>query len=143
MGDLIYPHPLPTTATLKKYGLTSLEWLQLYNSHMGRCGICGRSFEGIRVNIDHVHVRGWKKMAPEERKRHIRGLLCYNCNKFMVMRGITSEKLYKGWQYMRAFETRITPQSLIEQKGKGLTDKPNHATKQEAPQRTRRRPKQP
>lgn len=98
---------MPAASTLKKYGLSLPDWIELFNRKNGCCHICGRSFEGRRANIDHVHVRGWKKMAPEQRRGYIRGLLCYQCNKFMVMRGITSEKLYQGWQYMRAYEVRV------------------------------------
>lgn len=108
--DMSYPAiSFPTPTTLRKYGLSKMEWLELYRKQKGQCGICHRDFQvGHRINVDHEHVRGWKKMAPSERKEHIRGLLCYTCNKFMVMRGVTSMKLYNGWQYMRAYEVRVT-----------------------------------
>ena len=114
----LVPITLPTKVTLKKYGLTTVEWLEIFRSQNGCCGICGKPFEaGKRINIDHLHVRGWKDMLPERRKTYIRGLLCYTCNRFMLMRGVNSEKLYKGWQYMRNWEVRLTPEKLAAQSG--------------------------
>lgn len=105
--DIVWEDRLPRDVTLKKYGLSVVDWIELYTRHNGCCHICGRSFHGIRANVDHEHVRGWKQMPPEERKLHIRGLLCYTCNKFMMMRGITSDKLFRGYQYMRGWEVRV------------------------------------
>ncbi len=99
---------LPTEQTLHKYGLTMGEWIDLYNKKNGCCHICGRSFKDIRANIDHEHVKGWNKMAPAQRKQYVRGLLCYQCNKFMVMRGVNAMKLWDAWLYMRAWEVRVT-----------------------------------
>lgn len=126
---------LPTDATLKKYGLLPLEWADLYNKRNGCCHICGRKFEdGKRVNVDHEHVKGWKHMEPHERKQFIRGLLCYTCNKFMIMKGMTSDKLWKGYLYMRSYEVRITAHSLEQQElltknvKKRRTNKPTKTT---------------
>ena len=105
--DLVYEDHLPSQVTLKKYGLSVVDWVELYTRKNGCCHVCGRSFHGIRANIDHEHVRGWKQMTPAQRKQHIRGLLCYTCNKFMMMRGITSDKLLRGYQYMRGWEVRV------------------------------------
>lgn len=108
VGISMEPIPFPTDPTLKKYGLSKMDWLELYRRKDGCCHICGRKFEiGHRVNVDHEHVRGWKHMPPEERKHYVRGLLCYTCNKFMVMRGMTSDRLWNGYQYMRNWEVRV------------------------------------
>jgi hypothetical protein len=113
MSVSLYPIQYPSTVTLKKYGLTLEEWLELYTREHGECHLCHRVFEpGKRINVDHVHVRGWKDMPPEKRKTFIRGLLCYRCNRFVTMRGVTTELLIQGYHYLRNFEVRITPESL-------------------------------
>lgn len=106
---------LPTGQTLHKYGLSLQDWLELFNSQQGACAICKTPFAGRRANVDHVHVKGWNQMAPEQRRQYIRGLLCYQCNKFMCMRGVTSTKLWNGFMYMRAYEVRITKEALAAQ----------------------------
>ena len=110
---------IPADATLKKYGLSFGEWLDLYNRQGGKCGICRRDFQaGRRINVDHEHVKGWKHMPPEERKQHVRGLLCYTCNRFMLMKGVSSDRLFQAWQYMRNWEVRITKDALTKQEKK-------------------------
>lgn len=105
---------IPTSPTLKKYGLSLEDWIKLFNKNNGCCHICGRPFV-TRTNIDHEHVRGFKKMTPEQRRQYVRGLLCPTCNRFIVMRGMTSERLFSAWKYMRAWEVRVTPQALTAQ----------------------------
>ncbi len=112
-NDLLFkPLPRPSDATLHKYGLSYNEWLALYWEQKGKCAICHNNFKpGSRINVDHQHVKGWNKMAPEQRKGYIRGLLCFTCNRFMVMRGVTSTKLWNAWMYMRNFEVRVRAES--------------------------------
>ena len=57
------------------YGVTAEDWKQL--SQYG-CQICGRT-EG-RICVDHIHQKGFKKMPPEEKRKYVRGALCYMCN---------------------------------------------------------------
>lgn len=65
---------LPSSNTLKKYGLTTDEWLALYDRQNGYCPICGKQLRG-RDNlgkqpaVDHDHKTG-----------KIRGLCCLYCN---------------------------------------------------------------
>jgi hypothetical protein len=123
------PIPLPSAATLKKYGLTQQEWIEIYIGQSGQCGVCHKDFQpGKRINVDHAHVRGWKQMAPESRKKYIRGLLCYTCNRFLTMRGVTSLKLIQGYNYMRSFEVRITPESLAKDVRNGRSEKPSRTS---------------
>lgn len=91
---------IPKPPTLKTYGLSENEWLLILHDQGYACGVCrklpspskARGVEGKRrFVIDHEHVRGWKRMPSEERKKYVRGLLCYWCNKTYVGRGITVE----------------------------------------------------
>lgn len=94
----------PTPATLKKYGLTLIEWLEILNRQGSVCAVCHKEPTSGRLNIDHEHVKGWKKMLPEERKKHVRGLACYICNNRILTKGITPEKLESAAKYLRNYE---------------------------------------
>jgi hypothetical protein len=59
----------------KTYGLTLLEWKELSKNG---CWICGRK-EG-RLNVDHRHVKNYKKMTPEQKRKEVRSCLCFMCN---------------------------------------------------------------
>jgi hypothetical protein len=96
--------PLPSAQTLKRYGLSSDEWLSLYKKQKGLCLICE---EPRRLVIDHFHVKGWKKMLPEKRKLYVRGLLCTWCNYRVVRKGVTILKLENGAKYLREFDKRL------------------------------------
>jgi hypothetical protein len=105
-GEAVSPVSEPTPATLKKYGLTSAEWRAILDRQGGGCGACGTVPPSGRLNVDHAHVRGWKKMVPEERKGYVRGLLCYMCNTHTLSRGATVAKLEGAAKYLRDYERR-------------------------------------
>ena len=99
-------HPSP--ATLQKYGITLEEWVNMYERQGGRCAICGREFrDDQRVNTDHKHVPKWKSLPPEERKKYIRGLLCFFCNNKLLPKGATAEKLRSAADYLEKWEQII------------------------------------
>ena len=60
---------------LKTYGITLKEFQE--KSKNG-CEICHRK-EG-RLCQDHIHQKGFKKMPPEEKRKYVRGSLCFMCN---------------------------------------------------------------
>jgi len=104
---------LPSKATLKKYGLSEQEWIVLYNKHDGRCYICGVPFDGSDRGgkerlacVDHEHVNGFKKMSPEDKKKHLRGMLCYQCNRLVAQKSNTINKMYKAIEYLERYESR-------------------------------------
>ncbi len=119
----------PTDITLHKYGLSRLEWWELFKKQHGACAVCHTAFRpGQRINVDHAHVKGWNKMAPEQRRGYVRGLLCYTCNKFAAMRGVTSTKAWNLYMYMREFEVRITAESLRKDVAERSGHKPARTT---------------
>lgn len=95
-------HP-PTKATLAKYGMSEADWLRLARSQNGACGACGQIPISGRLNIDHEHIRGWKKMPPDERKGYVRGLLCYMCNSMYCSRGMTVAKAEGVAKYLTRY----------------------------------------
>lgn len=96
----------PLLATLKKYGLSLDNWKELLRTQGYRCPVCKRILEK-RINIDHNHVRGWRKMTDENRKKHVRGLLCFFCNKYYVGKAITVEKSENVTAYLKRHERKV------------------------------------
>lgn len=121
MLDELFPGPLagrmsklfevpspPTPATLKRYGLSAEEWQGILKAQGGVCGICGlvprnKTTGAIRFVVDHEHVRGWKKLPPEERKMWVRGLVCFWCNFTYLGRGITLAKARNVVKYLERY----------------------------------------
>jgi hypothetical protein len=101
----------PLKATLKKYGLTVEGWRAILVAQGGACAVCEKVPNG-RLCIDHDHIRGWKKLPPEKRKLHIRGLLCWFCNHSYVGRAITVRKSKNVTAYLEAHEKRMISYAL-------------------------------
>lgn len=96
----------PSPATLRKYGLTLDDWRNILASQDGKCGACGKVPRTKRYHIDHEHVRGFRNMKPEERKRYVRGLLDWSCNSFRLARGATVENLRGAADYLERYQKR-------------------------------------
>ena len=66
----------PSSQTLRKYGLSLDEWQSIAIAQNNVCAVCLRlPAKGI-LCVDHLHVKGFKKMQPEQKKKYLRGLLC-------------------------------------------------------------------
>jgi hypothetical protein len=75
----------------RTYGLTLKRYTNMMVAQDGRCAVCRRQFgPHLRANVDHRHVPGYKKLLPEEKKKYVRGILCFQCNKFKVGRHTTA-----------------------------------------------------
>lgn len=70
----------------------------------GACHVCLLVPSSGRLNIDHEHVKGWKKLQPSHRASHVRGLLCYICNFRLLTRGVTLDKLKRAAAYLEAHQ---------------------------------------
>lgn len=95
----------PSDSTLERYGLTRSEWQVMYDVYNGRCHVCREPPKGY-LCIDHEHVKGWRKMAPADRKRYVRGLLCFYCNYRRVGRGINLLMATRMVEYLTTYEQR-------------------------------------
>jgi hypothetical protein len=100
------PVKTPSEATLKKYGLIEAEWQVMADAQGHACFICEKTPTTGRLVIDHEHVKGWKKMPPEQRKLYVRGLLCWVCNHYYVGRGISIAKAEKVVKYLSDYAQR-------------------------------------
>lgn len=97
---------LPTYGTLAKYGWELHEWLAMLDSQGWVCPICERMPSTGKFVTDHFHEPGWAAMPPQERKKYIRGLTCWSDNRYLLGRGITSERAENVLRYLRDFEER-------------------------------------
>ena len=93
------PHP----STLRKYGLSLVEWEELHREQGGRCGVCGKIPPGGRLVIDHEHRPGWAKLPPEKRKLYVRGLLDNYCNYRVLRKGMTLDRLKGAVKYLEKY----------------------------------------
>jgi hypothetical protein len=98
---------VPTTATLKKYGLNLKEWEDIALRQNFCCYVCEKLTTTGRLCIDHEHVKGWKKMPPDQRKRYVRGLLCWVCNTTFLGRGINIKKSMNVTRYLTEYDERL------------------------------------
>lgn len=96
----------PTEATLAKYGLTAEEWIAMAESRDFKCWICGQVPKTGRLVVDHEHCKGFRKMPPEERKKRVRGLLCWWDNAQTVGRGASPQRLRRGADYLEEYARR-------------------------------------
>lgn len=94
----------PSKATLDKYGLSVEDWVALAVRSGWTCGVCTKLPPSCRLYIDHEHVPGWKKMAPEDRKKYVRGLACYRCNRFILNARINATVLRAAANYLDDYE---------------------------------------
>jgi hypothetical protein len=97
---------VPAPATLAKYGLSVGPWRRILEHQNGKCGACGTVPPSRKLNIDHQHVKGWKRMPVEQRPQFIRGLVCYMCNHYRLARGATPANLRGAADYLEDYEER-------------------------------------
>ena len=95
---------VPREQTLKKYGLDLASWTNIALRQNGVCYVCGKLPKSGRLVVDHEHVRGFKKMSPADRARHVRGLLCWRDNYYTLARGATVKTLTRAADYLIEYE---------------------------------------
>ena len=97
---------IPTAATLRRYGLSELEWRAIGVRQGWVCCVCRQHPKAGRLVIDHEHVKGWRDMPPAQRKRYVRGLLCWFCNHYHLARAMTEQKAYNVYLYLQDYNER-------------------------------------
>jgi hypothetical protein len=102
--------PLP--ATLRTHGLDAPAWrvmveeCPLDRAGDATCMACGIKPKNLILNIDHEHVRGYKKGTDEFKRQHHRGLVCHMCNRYRLARGATARVLRMAADYLDAYTER-------------------------------------
>lgn len=95
---------IPQPRTLARYGLTEVGWLMLLESQGWACAVCGKA--DATFNTDHEHVKGWKRMPPEERVKYVRGILCWWDNRYVVQSNISAATSENITAYLKKYEAR-------------------------------------
>lgn len=67
---------------MDKYGITEAEKNERIQAQGGKCYLCG--VEGQTLCCDHRHVKDYKKLPPEEKKKEFRAMICFRCNRYGV-----------------------------------------------------------
>ncbi len=96
----------PSPTTLRRYGLSADEWLQLLADQDWKCPICERDAGGLKLNTDHEHVRGFDKMTEAQKKPYTRGILCAYDNHRRVHSSNSAEISYRIADYIARYEKR-------------------------------------
>jgi len=65
---------------IQTYGITTDDYDRMYEEQGEKCYICKHAPTTIRFSVDHRHVKGYKKLSSEEKRKEVRGLLCFCCN---------------------------------------------------------------
>jgi hypothetical protein len=69
------------TRIKREYGLTAKEWESILIKQSGRCNIClTELYNKNEPCVDHPHLENWDSLTGDEKKKHIRGMLCFRCN---------------------------------------------------------------
>jgi len=103
MIDAVSIRP-PSVATLRKYGWSAEDWLRQWEDQDRVCPICKQP--KTNLVIDHYHYDNYKKLSPKVRASFVRGIVCNWCNRRIVGRGATIERLENAAQYLRNYEER-------------------------------------
>jgi hypothetical protein len=85
--------------SLRKYGLTLLDYDEMVKTQDGRCHICGTTDSGIAGEVwavDHDHVT-----------KRVRALLCSDCNAGLGLFGDDPERLRAAAHYLETVEQRL------------------------------------
>jgi len=98
---------IPTAGTLNKYGLTADDFRRIVNEQGGICPVCEKTPSTGRWNIDHHHVKGWKKMPPEKRRLYVRGIVCWFCNRYYLSKAINVKKAENIIAYLTRYLERV------------------------------------
>jgi len=65
----------------KVYGISFYEYKRILAVQEGNCAICGKPPKpGRSLHVDHKHQQGERKLSGDEKRRYVRGLLCWMCN---------------------------------------------------------------
>jgi len=62
------------------YGINLYEKNLMAAKQGGVCWICKQVPKSGILCVDHRHVKGYKKLSPEDKKKEVRALLCFMCN---------------------------------------------------------------
>lgn len=62
------------------YGITLAEWEEMLLLQNNVCAMCKTMPNSGVLCVDHIHIAGYKKMEPQQKKKYVRALVCFLCN---------------------------------------------------------------
>jgi hypothetical protein len=65
----------------KTYGLSKEQHAENIRLARNKCQICETD---KALNIDHIHIKNFKKLPLTKKEVYVRGILCFRCNKYLV-----------------------------------------------------------
>jgi len=77
----------------KCFGITEVEYIQMYNEQGGMCAICDRVIDRRSADVDHCHAYNL-----------VRGLLCRRCNLAIGMFHDDVKLLQRAVEYIEKWE---------------------------------------
>jgi hypothetical protein len=89
------PNSSRQTALMAKYGLSLVEWNLLMERQAFACAICGATDR--RFAVDHSHNGSC----------HVRGILCFNCNRGIGLLADSPELLRAAAAYLERYTETI------------------------------------
>lgn len=90
---------------LKTYGITDKDYARLLAKQRGVCFICGNPPRSRKLNVDHEHVKGYKGMCAADKRKYVRGLLCFQCNHFRMAGKMTTKEAQRIMDYLKRYES--------------------------------------
>ena len=90
----------------KTYGLTKKDFDCMLQQQNNKCAICDVDFNNKRINIDHEHCKGFTKLDPSDKKLYVRGLLCFNCNRYKVAKNDFAS-VKKVYNYLLEYNIKV------------------------------------
>lgn len=80
----------PDYDLIKNHGINAYQKMDIFIKQGGKCGICKKDFLPKLLQVDHDHSKGGENqikrshLSKEVKSETIRGLLCYDCNVFLM-----------------------------------------------------------
>lgn len=88
----------------QEFGLEDADYLGLFEKQGHECGTCTKKVEPYnsrKAQVDHAGVEGFAELPAEEKKKHVRGILCLDCHKAMMhFEGSSNIRRYKFRRYV-------------------------------------------
>lgn len=96
---------------MDKYGITEAEKNERIQAQGGKCYLCGEIPKSGILCVDHRHVKNYKNLTAEEKRKEIRKLVCFRCNRYgigPVERYFKDPRaiLHKLIEYFSVFKTK-------------------------------------
>lgn len=64
----------------RTYGISLRTFKHMLTVQKGVCWICKNPPKSRALNVDHRHVPNYTKLTDKEKRKEVRGLLCFRCN---------------------------------------------------------------